>query len=331
MDGVTDAAFRYIVDIYGKPSILFTEFTSVEGIVRGAWQLLQSFIYHKTSTPTVAQIFGKEPEAFYKTAILLAEMGFDGIDINMGCPDKNVARHGGGAALILKPQLAKEIICSVKKGLHDWSEGKKVEDLQLPLTITDWVEDFKKKHKIMVERRLLPTSVKTRIGYDKIVTVEWIKSLLEAEPVNITIHGRTLKQLYSGLADWEEIGKAAEVINQTQTSVLGNGDIQNYDEALQKIKQYHLDGVLIGRSSFGNPWIFKNETPSIKQRLEAAIEHIRAFERLTPTLHFLSLRKHMAWYCKGFDNAVVLRKQLMTANTPQEAVLTIQNYMTAKL
>lgn len=132
MDGVTDAAFRYIVDIYGKPSILFTEFTSVEGIVRGAWQLLQSFIYHKTSTPTVAQIFGKEPEAFYKTAILLAEMGFDGIDINMGCPDKNVARHGGGAALILKPQLAKEIICSVKKGLHDWSEGKKVEDLQLP-------------------------------------------------------------------------------------------------------------------------------------------------------------------------------------------------------
>ena len=115
MDGVTDAAFRYIVDKYGAPSVLITEFTNVEGIVRGAVQLMSAFTYHKTNTPTVAQIFGIEEDAFYKTAFALCEMGFSGIDINMGCPDRHIAKKGGGAGLILQPQKAQRIIKNVKK------------------------------------------------------------------------------------------------------------------------------------------------------------------------------------------------------------------------
>lgn len=217
MDGVTDAAFRYIVDKYGKPDILFTEFTSAEGLERGAVSLLNAFVYHQTQTPTVAQIFGANPKSFYTAAFIISELGFDGIDINMGCPDKNVAKHGGGAGLILDPKRAQEIIIETKKGVTDWSEGRTMEDIHMHSNIMRWIKDYQKAHNIIPTRRILPISVKTRIGYDKVVTEDWIKSLLEVEPVNISIHGRTLKQLYSGKADWEEIGKAAEIIKKTAT------------------------------------------------------------------------------------------------------------------
>ncbi|MEN9327336.1 MAG: hypothetical protein RI947_144 [Candidatus Parcubacteria bacterium] len=316
MDGVTDAAFRYITDTYGKPDILFTEFTSVEGITRGADTLLQAFIHHTTDTPTVAQIFGTTPEAFYKVAFILAEMGFDGIDINMGCPDRNVAKQGGGAALILKPVLAQEIIRKTMQGALDWAEGRNITQIDLPPRIIAFVETYKKQYNLdTTERKILPVSVKTRIGYDKIVTTEWISTLLETEVANISLHGRTLKQLYTGEASWAEIAKAAEVVRKTNTIILGNGDIKSLSEAKEKIQTYHTHGALIGRAAFGNPWIFKDITPDPHTKLETALEHCRVFERMTPDLHFLSLRKHMAWYCKGFEHAQIIRSQLMTTKT----------------
>jgi tRNA-dihydrouridine synthase B len=315
MDGVTDAACRFIADKYGKPDILITEFTSVEGLSAGATRLLESFIYHKTSTPTVAQIFGSDPEAFYRAAFIVAEMGFNGVDINMGCPDHNVAKRGGGAGLILQPDVARKIIQMTKQGIKDWSEGKNIQDVGLPETITDWIDSFKKSHDIHLNRRLLPVSVKTRIGFSDIVTEDWISTLLEEQPANISLHGRTLKQLYTGLADWDEIGKAAKLVKKTNTSILGNGDIKSIKEAKERISTYDLDGVLIGRASFGNPWIFADKTPTLDERLDTAIEHCETVLRLTPTQHFLTIRKHLAWYCKGFEFATDIRASLGDVNT----------------
>ncbi len=312
MDGVTDAAFRYIADTYGHPDILFTEFTSVEGIVHGAEKLLEAFIFHKTKTPTVAQIFGADPESFYKVAFLLAEMGFDGIDINMGCPDKNVAKHGGGAGLILRPQVAQEIVKKTRQGVEDWAGGKKIEEVGLPANIIGQIKP------IGPIKQILPISLKTRIGYDHIVTESWIKNLLEVEPVNISVHGRTLKQMYSGLADWEEIGKAAILAKKTKTTLLGNGDIKSLNDAKEKIRTYNLDGVLIGRAAFGNPWIFTGQEAGPEKKLEVALEHARAFVKFAKYSPFISLRKHLAWYCRGFDNASEIRNQLVRVNSIDE-------------
>lgn len=324
MDGITDAAFRYIMAKYGKPDLMITEFTSVEGICAGAEKALQAFIYSESERPILAQVFGSTPEAFYKTAFVVAELGFDGMDINMGCPASNIASKGAGAALILTPDRAKEIIRQSKKGLADWASGMNIEVSGLPENIIQYVLHRRPKN---LPRKLLPVSVKTRIGYNSIVIEEWIKHLLEEEPANISIHGRTLKQLYSGTADWEAIAKAAAIIHQTSTLVLGNGDIKNLNEAHQKIKQYGVDGVLIGRASFGNPWIFRKEQPNIAKKLEVAIEHSKYYEEIFGQRLFFPMRKHLAWYCRGFENASEVRQKCMMANNADEVEKLIKNYM----
>ncbi|HRN71050.1 MAG TPA: tRNA-dihydrouridine synthase, partial [Candidatus Woesebacteria bacterium] len=174
-------------------------------------------------------------------------------------------------------------------------------------------------------RKLLPVSIKTRIGYDEIVTEDWISNLLEAEPANISIHGRTLIQMYTGLANWKEIGKAAKIIKKTNTSVLGNGDVKSIQEAKEKAKQYNLDGVLIGRASFGNPWLFKEYEPTNEERIKVAIEHCKTFAEMTPELHFLSLRKHLAWYTKGIPGSNELRTKLMTVQNVEDVKKILQN------
>jgi nifR3 family TIM-barrel protein len=324
MDGVTDAACRFITDKYGRPHILFTEFTSVEGIDHGAEKLLEAFIYHKTETPTVAQVFGADLNAFYKAAFVVGEMGFNGIDINMGCPDANVAKKGGGAGLIRTPKLAQSIIKMTQKGIEDWASGKTIEETDLKPQIVHFVREFQKTHQITPTRWRLPVSVKTRIGFDSVVTEDWIQYLLEAEPVNITVHGRTLKQLYSGAADWEEIAKAAELAHKTETTLLGNGDIKSIEEAQEKIRTYNTDGVLIGRGAWGNPWIFStpdtasSESVPLQLKFKIALEHAEKFAELLPNAHFLTIRKHLAWYTKGFDNASSVRSQLMKVNSVKE-------------
>lgn len=318
MDGVTDAAFRYITDNYGNVDILFTEFTSVEGVGAGATKLLSAFKHHNTSTPTVGQIFGSTPDDFYKTVFVLSEMGFDGVDINMGCPDPHVAKKGGGAGLIQTPKLAQKIISISQKAARDWSDGKKITDVGLNEQIISWVKNYQTASAMKVERKILPISVKTRIGYDKIVTEEWINVLLEMNLANISLHGRTLKQLYSGAADWEEIAKAAQLCKKTKTTLLGNGDIKSLEDAKEKIAKYQTDGALIGRAAFGNPWVFNDHQATLKQKLQTAVEHCEVFESLTPELNFLSLRKHLAWYCRGFGNAGEIRSRLMFANSSGE-------------
>ncbi|NTU47060.1 tRNA-dihydrouridine synthase [Candidatus Roizmanbacteria bacterium] len=319
MDGVTDAAFRALVDSTGHPDILFTEFTSVEGLHHGGVKLLNPLIRHKTTTPILGQIFGYTPEAFYKAAFIVSEMGLDGIDINMGCPDRDVAKKGGGAALIKTPSFAQEIIQKTKQGASDWAQGKTLQEAGVREHICTWIHTYREKNALeLSERKPLPVSVKTRLGFDKIVTHEWISTLLKMEPAAISLHGRTLRQLYSGFANWDEIGRAAELAHQTNTLLLGNGDIQNKRDAEEKVKQYHVDGVLIGRAAFGNPWVFTNEEVSVQTRLKTALAHCELFEKLTPDLHFLSLRKHLAWYTKGFDGSAEVRDRLMKTKNIEE-------------
>lgn len=303
MDGVTDAACRYITAKYGKPSFMMTEFTNVEGLARGAAKMMVAFLYDEIERPIVGQIYGVEVDSFYKCSVMLCAMGFDGIDINMGCPANNVAKRGSGAGLIQTPELAREIIRSCKKGAEDFYNGITLEKAGVHPAI---IEELP----VIAERKLVPVSVKTRIGYGEIVTESWISNLLLEKPANITLHGRTLKQMYMGKANWEEIAKAARICKEHGVSLLGNGDVESREDALKKIEEYGVDGVLIGRATFGNPWIFKGVEPTMEERMAVALEHARVFDRIG-RVHFQYIKKHLGWYCKGFDGAKEMRKELM--------------------
>jgi len=245
---------------------------------------------HKTKTTMIAQFFGTEPEYFYQSSLVALEKGYDGVDINMGCPDKSVFHKGAGAALIINPSVAKKIILSVKKGIKD---GKEKYNIEKNITV----------------------SIKTRTGYKKPQTKEWISNLLEVEPDVICIHARTFAQKYGGLADWTQIGIAAELMENSKTKLFGNGDIKNRVQALERIKEYNLAGVLIGRGALGNPWIFQGKVPTTKERFEVIIEHCKKFMEFFPSANLSIMRKHLGWYAKDFPHASEVRNELMQVNT----------------
>lgn len=331
MDGVTDHPYRHIQKKYGKPAVLYTEFTSVEGVCHGANRLLQDFLYDETQRPIVAQIYGTTPDYFRQTAIILCKLGFDGIDINMGCPAKNVAHSGAGAALIQTPDLAQQIIQATKTGIHEWQNGTDVSDC--PDITPKIAAEVEKRHKLLPTAyqnrdRIIPVSVKTRIGYNAPVINEWIPCLLETEPATIALHGRTLKQQYSGKANWEEIGKAAELCSQTKTRILGNGDVQSLQEAHEKVDTYGVDGVLLGRCTFGNPFVFLEESPKHPTAFEVAVEHAQLFEETYKDIEryaFLPMRKHLGWYVRGVPSASEIRVQLFQSNSAAEVQTILQN------
>ncbi len=348
MDGVTDAAYRRIAARHGRPDVVLTEFTNVEGLSRGAQLMLDDFIYSEEERPAVAQIYGSEPESFYKVAVLACALGFDGIDVNMGCPAKNVAARGCGAALIRNPDLAKEILRAAKRGIADWVDGISIDRLglkpRMPIRVRRMNLDRLGAESI-AERRPIPLSVKTRIGYDQIVVEEWVRHLLEEEPAAITLHGRTLKQMYTGSADWEAIGRAAEVIHQTPTLVLGNGDLTSLTMAAEKIRLSGVDGVLIGRGAMGNPWIFENKAqlkdfleakadapladfvPDLETRFAVLLEHARLFETVKGHPRFAAMRKHFAFYCRGMPRAAELRNRMFQTKDSGEVEKIIADYL----
>lgn len=348
MDGITDAAFRFVTAKYGKPDVMYTEFVPVDGICAmptgrqaGAEKVMDGFIYDESERPIVAQIFGGIPENFYKVAPILCELGFDGIDINMGCPDRAIVKQGGGASLIGEPEKAKEIVVAVKRGINDWVNGKNIEDFGLAGNIVEWVNNNLNCHPRVggdlenlgsrlrgddknKKRQLIPVSVKTRIGTDKNIMSEWAKHLAEMELGCVCIHGRTLKQGYEGVADWEAIAEGAEVIKKSGVIVLGNGDVKDLQTAKDKIEKYGVDGVLIGRAVMGAPWFFNDvilsgaKNPATKEKLQIAIEHARYYEQIFPDRLFVNMRKHLAWYCGGFHGASDARAKLMKVNNSKE-------------
>ncbi len=342
MDGVSDAPFRHVHAEIGRPDIMFTEFTNVQGLWRGDLRLLDGFLFDDTERPVVAQIFGNTPPDFYRSAIMVCELGFDGVDINMGCPSKCVAGKGGGAALIREPLLAQEIVRAVKRGVEDWANGQTLEGIGLAPERIARIRQMNAARQTPIERRLLPVSVKTRLGYDSIIIEDWVKVLLEVEPVAISLHGRTLRQMYQGSANWDAIGRAAAIVRQTPTLILGNGDIHSVEDARRHILETGVHGVLVGRAAMGNPWLFRDlramraellasglyqadtaapdapasagERPTPQERLHTAQQHARLFARLLPDHRWIEMRKHLSWYCRDFFEAATLRRQLVQSN-----------------
>lgn len=299
MDDVTDTVFRSMVKKYSNPDVLMTEFVSCDGVTsEGFKRLVPKLKFTQKQRPIVAQIWGIKPENFLKTARMLVEMGFDGIDINMGCPDKQVTKKGGGASCINNPSFAKEIFLATKEGAVN-----------------------------------LPVSIKTRIGYREIQTEEWLGFLLKLKPDVLTVHGRTVSEMSKFPVHWDEIGKVVKMRDQmnSKTLVVGNGDIKSYQEGLEKVKFYQVDGIMIGRGVLENLWIFDPQvnpgqiTP--QKRLRVLLEHIRLFDKTWGHhKNFHVMRKYFKIYVRDFEGAVDLRAQLMEAENSAEASRLITNF-----
>jgi tRNA-dihydrouridine synthase len=339
MNGITDHPFRHIQKKYGRPAVLYTEFTSVTGPFMRDGRLLQDFRYDETQRPILGQIFGRSPEHFRQMAIVLCQLGFDGIDINMGCPTRSVAHSGAGAALIKTPHLAQEIVRATRRGICDWCNGATVRDCPaLPAFIMRLVEaQAARLPRERQERRSIPVSVKTRIGYEEPQIAEWIPYLLEVQPAALAVHGRTLRQAYAGQADWDHIAQAAELARGSSVLVLGNGDVKSSAEAQQRIDQCGLHGVLIGRAACGNPFVFEAQPPASAngedadslRRLAVAVEHVRLYESAfqhLPYYYFLPMRKHLAWYAQHLPRGAALRRELLSVRCADEAVTLLHSY-----
>lgn len=343
MDGVTDAAFRHIVASEGRPDITFTEFTNVNEICRGPDHLLSSLIYSDRERPIVAQLYGKDPGQFYRAAQVVCELGFDGLDINMGCPSKSVAASGSGAALIKTPELAHAILRAARQGLEDWAGGQSVHTLGFKPSRIEFIHElnFRRSGSPVVPRRLLPLSIKTRLGFDCVVVERWVEHLLEMRPAAITVHGRTLQQMYRGAADWSAIAEAAKLARGTETLMLGNGDLTTLVDAVRRVAESGVQGVLIGRGTLGSPWFFREkerarrasqeqqdvatlpaaawEPPvSLNHRMQVMVDHARQYEAIAGVERFRSLRKHLGWYCKGFPHAAAMRAKMFGVSTVED-------------
>lgn len=331
MDGVSDAAMRQITKEVGNPTFMVTEFTSADGLAYGVNKLLRDFFYTPEQRPLIAQIFGADPSKFYIAGVICCYLGFDGIDINMGCPADSIAKKGGGASLILNPPLAKEIVKQVQQAVLDWTNGIQIKDLHVKPEFEKLLTD-RVPHAPTI-RTALPISIKTRIGYEAPITVEWVKHLLELEPAVITLHGRTLEQHYGGEANWEEIAKASVYVHEQtdKTLLFGNGDLDSPEKIVHRINESGVDGAWIARATMGNPWLFSQyrefiatgtyTEPTLEERFAVAIRHAEIFEEFNQTVFaydpypFLNMRKHLGWYVKGFPNATEVRARLFQCNS----------------
>ena len=339
MDGVTDSVFRRVVAARGKPDVIFTEFTNVTDICRGRGAGLDSLRYAELERPIVAQLYGKDPELFFQAAHVVGALGFDGLDINMGCPSKNVAASGSGAGLIRTPELALRIVEATRRGLECWANGQALSESGLRPAIIETIHSANRWRGISTEtvpRRAIPLSVKTRLGYHTDIIEEWSDCLVQGRPEVISIHGRTLSQMYRGRSNWESIALAAARIQARGILVFGNGDIASLDEAAQRLRQTGVNGVLIGRAALGYPWIFQGipglresfhvgegrEVPetsvSLEERFQMMVDHARLFESVNGTEKFPRMRKHLGWYCSHFPHAAALRAQMVRTHCSQE-------------
>ncbi len=303
MENVTDVVFREIIAFCGKPDVFFTEFTNTDGLCsKGKDAVAKRLLFTKNQRPIIAQIWGTNPDHYFQSSKMLVEMGFDGIDINMGCPERSIVSHGSCGGLIKNPQLAKEIIEATKQG----SENN------------------------------LPISVKTRIGFNNIQTEEWCGFLLDQDIAALTIHGRTVREMSKVPAHWDEIAKVVTIRNEKKlkTKIIGNGDVENYQDAIAKKKMSGVDGIMIGRGIFTNLWIFNPdidpETIPTEEKLQLLIRHIKLFdETLKGSKPFDLMKKFYKVYVSGMPNASEFRMELMEKKTPAETIAFLRTKMKA--
>jgi len=321
VDGVTDAAFRQVTDELGHPDVLYTEFVTTEGLFRGRETLLHALDRHKTATPIIAQFFGPHPHFYSYAFFIAAELGFSGVDVNMGCPDTNIVKKGGGVALLLDLPRAKEIIDTLLSARKEWENGKRLIDTDLPDNMKEVVKKMirpsDKKYNPQDGKRIT-ISVKTRIGYHQSQVQEVIPFLIEAGVERIALHGRTFDSRYSGSANWDEIARAKELTQGTAVKLWGNGDIRSRKHGEEMMQKYGVDGVLIARAAFGNPWIFLDKNVSFEERKKTMIYHATLFLKYRPTFDLRPMRKHLSWYCMGIEGAAKLRAKLMKVITLED-------------
>ncbi len=294
MDDVTDSVFRQIVADCAKPDLMFTEFVNVDGLQSpGRPKLMHKLKLTDKEKPVIAQIWGLNPENYKKTAHELKKMGFAGVDINMGCPVRTVIKNGACAALINNQELAGQIIDAVREGVG---------------------ENF-------------PVSVKTRLGFGT-VDMAWIEFLLSKKLNMLTIHGRTAKQMSKVPADWDLIGEVVRLRDKLspETLIVGNGDVATRSQGLELAKEYNLDGIMIGRGIFHDPYIFSASSPWAALTKEQKIDLFKKHIKLHLDTYkdgerkFELLRKFCKAYINGFDGAADLRAEFMETHSPEEAL-----------
>lgn len=300
LDEVSDTVFRQIIAGCAPPDLFFTEFTNVDAMQSaGRESALKRLQHTKSEHPLIAQIWGKNPDNFYKTAQELVGMGFCGVDLNMGCPAKSEVKAGTCSALIKNRPLAEQIIKATKKGL----DGE------------------------------LPLSVKTRVGFSE-VDMSWIEFLLGQGLDMLIIHGRTRKEMSKVPANWDLVGEVRKIRDRIapNTLIVGNGDVETRQQAEELANQYGIDGVMIGRGIFHDPFVFAHNSPwqdyTKRQKIELYKKHVELFLKTWTKgerkLH--TLNKFCKVYVSGFDGAKEMRDKLMHAETGEELLGLLDGY-----
>ncbi|MFJ5771783.1 tRNA dihydrouridine synthase [Psychrobacillus sp. NPDC093180] len=290
MEDVTDVVFRHVVSKAGRPDVFFTEFTNSDSYCHpeGMKSVRGRLIFTEDEQPMVAHIWGDNPEYFRRMSIGMAELGFKGVDINMGCPVPNVATRGKGSGLILRPEVAAELIQAAKAG------G-------------------------------LPVSVKTRLGYTDVDEwKEWLAHILKQDIANLSIHLRTRKEMSQVDAHWELIPDIKKLRDEIAPNTLLtiNGDIPDRQTGLELVEKYGIDGVMIGRGIFKNPFAFEKEPKEhstteyldlLRLQLDLQDQYAAELPRSITALH-----RFFKIYVKGFRGAGELRNQLMSTKSTDE-------------
>lgn len=292
---VTDAPMRRFLHIKSKPAVTWTEFVSADGLChpKGREALLKDLAYTEAERPIVVQLFTASPDKMREAAAFVTSLGFDGIDINMGCPDKNVMKQGAGASCMKDKDNAVALIAAAKAGVAD---------------------------AVLLGAQEVPVSVKTRLGFSEDELEEWLPKLLAAEPAVITLHARTKKELSQVPARWERIARAVEIRDAlgSVTLILGNGDVKDLADATEKIAMSGADGAMFGRALIGNPWVFNAEKKSVTvaEKLDAALEHTATFvDFWGESKSFELMKKFYRAYVNNFPLAKELRAEMMDKKT----------------
>jgi len=286
MDGITDWPMRQIQAQVAKPDLFYTEFIRVDGLVYN-FPAFEKKLFFKDDQPLIIQLYGHEPELFYKSILAIADLGFCGIDINMGCPSPNVVNSGGGGALIGNYDLAGKIIEQSLLAIN--KSGK---DLLL--------------------------SVKTRIIADKKANKKWAEFLTSFDLGLIAVHGRPIRQRHSGELSLDQLCEFGQIAKAKGLRFLANGAIKNRIQAKRLAAKFNFDGCLIGQAAIGNPWVFGKDLPTTAEVFRVMIKHAQMVERFYGLGNFHIIRKHLAAYCRGFDGAKLLRTKLVLTNNAKE-------------
>ena len=302
MEDVTDVAFRTLIAKYSSPDVprvFYTEFTSADGLVladeKGKRKILKKLEYGDAERPVVAQLFTSDLGHMEAAAAVCRELGFDGFDINMGCPVNEVVRQNCGAALIKDPAHARALIRAAKRGF----EG--------------------------------PVSVKTRIGYNEDELETWLPELLAEDLAAVVLHARTRKEMSEVHARWERVARAVEIRDalKSSTLILGNGDVKDIADARAKCAETGTDGAMLGRAIFGNPWLFSNShelAHSPEEKIRALIEPIELFQKMMGGYqNDAVMKRNFKAYIGGWDGAKELRTQLMEAESLHAALFLLES------